>query len=71
MRFEEALQAMREGKRIIKKDLPVYKYDIVDGKIWKEYPDFLDNIIYMPNAAFPCSDILSEDWEVVEDELQF
>lgn len=67
MRFEEALKAMREGKRIMKKDLPVYKYDIVDGKIWKEYPDFMDNIIYVPNVAFACSDILSEDWEIVDE----
>lgn len=66
MRFENTLKAMREGKRIMKKDLPTYKYYIVDGKIWKEYPDFMDNIIYMPNVSFDCCDILSEDWEVVE-----
>ena len=67
MRFEQALQAMREGKRIMKKDLPAYKYDIVDGKIWKEYPDFMDSIIYMPNVSFDCCDILSEKWEIADE----
>lgn len=67
MRFEEALKAMREGKKIIKKDLPSYRYNIVDGKIFKEYPDFMNNIIYMPNVAFDCYDIMSEDWEIVDE----
>ena len=67
MRFEQALQAMREGKKVRLKGQP-NEYSIVDGKIWVEYADFLDNIQFAPHTGFPCYTIMSEDWEVVEDE---
>ena len=67
MRFEQAPQAMREGKKIMKKDLPSYKYGIFDGKVWQEYPDFNGDIIYVPNIAFACRDILSADLEIVDE----
>ena len=65
MKFEEALQAMREGKKVTRKHLaivlgePVH-YCILNGKLI-----YYSGIEYYD---FPLSteDILSEDWELVK-----
>lgn len=61
MRFEEALKAMREGKKVQKRTL-TYRLDELDNGsncLMVEYP--IDNLSK--------DDILSEDWEVVDDTL--
>lgn len=60
MKFEEALQAMREGKKV---KLGDYIYFIEEKTIWKHYinNDFklLGHLYY--------DKIMSEDWEVVDE----
>lgn len=64
MRFEQALQAMREGKIVKINDNP-YDLFIKDNELYQKYKediDICDNI----GAKF----IMSEDWEIEEDEPQ-
>ena len=67
MRFEQALQAMREGKRVKLKN-HISQYEIADGKIWQRVVNVYAEEHLVVNNGFACSDILSEDWEVAEDE---
>ena len=68
MRFEQALQAMREGKRVKLADYNT-RYCIVYGSIWEESINPLGNVYYAGGIAdLSCYKILAEDWEVVEDE---
>lgn len=65
MKFEEALKAMREGKKVIYADeiywvddenkLVRYEYDFIDG--------YLDTSV-IHNANLFGADIMSEDWEI-------
>lgn len=71
MRFEQALQAMREGKKVrekswntweclfIKKKM-LYSADMDDGKIF----------YYVADLSMDADYLLAEDWEIVEDEPQ-
>lgn len=59
MRFEEALKAMREGKKVQKRTL-TYRLDELDNGsncLMVEYP--IGNLSK--------DDILSEDWEIVDE----
>lgn len=61
MKFEEALKAMREGKKVQKGTL-TYRLDELDNGsscLMVEYP--IGNL--------STNDIVSEDWEVVDDTL--
>lgn len=66
MKFEEALKAMREGKKVARKGWvlisgkPEY-YCILDGNLM-----FYSRIEYY-RTSIPGRDILAEDWEVVEE----
>ena len=58
MKFEEALKAMREGKKVRRKTWGKYCY------IWI-YGDIVNQNFNSVNLS---SAILSEDWEVIEDD---
>lgn len=59
MRFEEALKAMREGKKVKSKYTPVLWLE--DGELWHDEDWVTFNYPYVSTG-----DILSEDWEIVE-----
>ena len=73
MRFEQALQAMREGKKVRRptqcqptaliqnRIVAIYQWEIrkKDIRAW-----------YEPLEDINCENILAEDWEIVEDEPQ-
>lgn len=68
MRFEQALKAMREGKKVRLKDedsvyflLKGYLVCLLRKK--SEYADEITANVYLGNY-----DIMSENWEIVEDE---
>ena len=67
MKFEEALQAMREGKKVkLPNDNP--RYYIVNGSIWEESIISLGHIYNNGSIEdLSCYKILAEDWEVVDD----
>jgi len=67
MRFEEALKAMREGKKVKLKN-HISQYEIAEGKIWQRVVNFYAEKYSVVNNGFACIDILSEDWEIAEDE---
>ena len=65
MKFEEALKAMREGKKV-KLPLLVPHYEevkIVNGVLLCRIKRKFEIFISVPLKA-----VMSEDWEVVEDE---
>lgn len=67
MRFEEALKAMREGKKVKLADDNTL-YCIVDGSIWEESINPLGNVYYAGRIAdLSCYKILAEDWEIVDE----
>jgi hypothetical protein len=73
MRFEQALQAMREGKKVkrptqgharairLNMIVEVFKWNPREKEI---------NDWYEPLDGINCDNILAEDWEIVEDEPQ-
>ena len=66
MKFEQALQAMREGKKV-KRPSQYNPRTIFDGSIieicrWNGK----EPIDYEPLNSIQCSNILAEDWEIVE-----
>lgn len=60
MRFEEALKAMREGKKV---KLGNYIYFIEGKTIWKHHVD--DNFKLLGHLFY--DEIMSEDWEIVDE----
>ena len=60
MRFEEALQAMREGKKVKTKYTPVLLLE--DDEIWFKCKHGTFNYF------LTTGEVLAEDWEVIEDE---
>lgn len=68
MRFEEALKAMREGKEVVYCE-EIYFID--DENSLRRYQTDVDGILDTETSWYAClygDDILSEDWEIVEDE---
>ena len=73
MRFEQALQAMREGKKVKRptqhnprairnnRIVEVFKWNPKE-KLIADWYESLDSI--------NCDNIMSEDWEIVQDEPQ-
>lgn len=68
MRFEQALQAMREGKKVTRRIGSLLEYEIVDNKIVSRLVNSYGEKICRAIAVIACSDIMSENWEIVEDE---
>lgn len=73
MRFEQALQAMREGKKVKSSTVifPLFIVDYTNGFgdthkaiCWK---DAMDGVHY---HSVEHNEIFAEDWEIVEDEQQ-
>lgn len=60
MKFEKALRAMRNGKKVKLND---YVYHIEDNTIWSVFCD--DNFKLLGHLHY--DEILSEDWEIVND----
>lgn len=59
MKFEEVLPALKEGKKIKRSCMPYGYYHIKNNRIVDEYGE-----LYTFGVA---SDILQEDWEIVEE----
>ena len=59
MKFEDALKCMREGKKVTIKGYDVF-YFVFNDKIY-------DVAFDKENATFDESELLAEDWEVVDD----
>lgn len=70
MRFEQALQAMRIGKVVYNKQEPDIKCgmdDLIDGKsLWYERRG--QKYYFCDVFGFQQKEILSEDWEIAENE---
>lgn len=69
MRFEQALQAMREGKKVVYRE-EIYFID--DENSLRRYQTD-DGILDTETSWYAClygDDILSEEWEILEDEPQ-
>lgn len=60
MKFEEALKAMREGK---KSKLGNYIFYIEENTVWKHRID--DDFKLLGHLSY--KEFLSEDWEIVDD----
>lgn len=60
MKFEDALKAMREGKKV---KLGNYIHFIKGETIWKYH--VVDNFNLLGHLF--CDEIMSEDWEVVDE----
>lgn len=74
MKFEDALKAMRNGKKVISK-ARVYPLFIADytnsfDKTYKAicFNDSMGNII---DSLIDHNDIFAEDWEVVDDRTKY
>ncbi len=67
MKFEQALQAMREGKRV-KRPIQYVPRTIKDGMIVEVYKDTSGNPFYEPIYTINIWNIIAEDWEIVENE---
>lgn len=67
MRFEQALQAMREGKKIYNSNKPADIYRMDDfGYLEIINDSFPDGC----HSSISGDDIFAEDWEIIEDEQQ-
>lgn len=72
MRFEQALQAMREGKKA-RYNEEIYFIDEDDDFSLRRFQTDVDGILDTETSWYAClygDDILSEDWEIEEDEPQ-
>lgn len=67
MRFEEALKAMREGKKVKRpaqyNPRTIMENTIIEVCTWNGK----EPINYEPLNSIQCSNILAEDWEVVDE----
>ena len=64
MKFEQALQAMREGKKVRRKSIENAEYFIKNKKMMCKYFAYGE---YKYDSYIFFSEILAEDWEVVDD----
>ena len=68
MRFEQALMAMREGKKVKR---PCYYTEFLIANNDIRYVQKIEEKEYeFSFYGIGCKDIMSEDWEIVEDEPQ-
>ena len=69
MKFEDALQAMRIGKVVYNKQEPDFNYGIDNNEkgnvLWYECKGM--KYYFLDEIGFHQNEILSEDWEVVND----
>ena len=70
MKFEQALQAMREGKKVRRCIDSLINFQIVDGKIMSNVVNSYGEYVYGNISVVSCADIMLETWEIVEDEPQ-
>lgn len=66
MKFEEALKAMREGKRV-KRPIQSVPKSMIGGKIFEVYKDGKQNVIYSKLDSMNCVNIEADDWELYKD----
>lgn len=72
MKFEEALKAMREGKKVSKKDRFYSRYFvdalyIDNGCLMWHCVDDEDYPVDDCDEGLASTDIMSEDWEIVDE----
>ncbi len=67
MRFEGALKAMREGKKVTRKNYTCC-FSMVSSVIYVTYQYKTSKKISEIKEHFWLDEIMAEDWEVVEDE---
>lgn len=67
MNFEHALEAMRQGKKVRRKDCPDTLYFIDDGFIEVFDRETEESIIV---DLFRCATVLADDWEIYEEQLK-
>lgn len=65
MKFEEALKAMRDGKRV-KRPVNLLPRAMKDGKICEVWKGANGKLVYEPLEIMYCSNIIAGDWEIVE-----
>ena len=65
MRFEDALSAMREGKKVKRKDFTCYFF-MDSSRIFVTYSYNTNKKSTELKEYFWLCDILAEDWEIVE-----
>lgn len=67
MTFEEALKAMREGKKVKRpkqyNPRTIFEENIVEVVTW-EHNRVID---YEPLNSIRCTNILAEDWEIIDE----
>lgn len=67
MKFEEALKAMREGKKV-KRPVHLVPRTMKNGKIVEVYKKANGKLGYEPLDTMNTCNIIAGDWEVVENE---
>lgn len=67
MRFEEALKAMREGKKV-KRPIQLTPRVMRDGRICEAYKTDKGIWKFIPMDGMNCCNIIAGDWEEVVDE---
>jgi hypothetical protein len=65
MRFEEALKAMREGKKV-KRPVQFVPRTIKNGKIVEVYKNHNGKLMYEPLDTMNTCNITAGDWEIVD-----
>ena len=66
MKFEQALEAMRKGKKV-KRPIQFVPKTIKNGKIVEVYKDKNLKDIYEPLDCMNTCNIIAGDWEIVDD----
>lgn len=66
MKFEEALKAMREGKKV-KRPVNLLPRAMKDGKICDVWKRANGKLVYEPLETMYCSNIIAGDWEIVDE----
>lgn len=66
MKFEEALECMREGEKVKRKDSTIY-YSIEDKRIYITLKNHLEEVHTEQAIVINWNNIMAEDWEIVND----
>lgn len=66
MRFEEALKAMREGKKV-KRPVQFVPRTMKNGRIVEVYKNPNGELMYEPLETMNTCNIIAEDWEIVDE----